>query len=224
MVSIEGLIVDLGEKQLGPIDLIIDPGSHVLLRGPSGSGKTSLLESIAGLRDVREGRISLGGFDVTHRRPADRHLGYAPQDAVLFESMTVEQNLEFPLKFRGIQKADRKERVHRIVELLHIDELLHRKPYRLSGGERQRIALGRAVIYETDLLLLDEPFSALDEESREVMRAALSDIRQQTNCTILHASHDMQDVDSLADRVVNLHQGRILTSEASTSDGHSSNP
>jgi ABC-type sugar transport system ATPase subunit len=180
----------------------MDKGSHVALMGRTGAGKTSVLEAIAGLRRVVGGAIRLGGRDVTRLRPADRGVGYVPQDLALFSTMTVRQHLSFGPELRGWDSQTIAARVSELADLLRIAPLLDRRPAGLSGGEAQRTALGRALAAAPDILLLDEPLSALDDDTRGEMYDLLSDVRRRTGVTTLHVTHSTDEARRLADEIV----------------------
>lgn len=210
MIEIKNLVVDVGKQKIGPISLCVETGSHAVLEGPTGGGKTTLVEAIAGIRDIESGEILLGGVDVTHRRPADRWVGYVPQDGVLFRTMSVEQNLAFGLVVRKTtvarrtHKIDFQARVEEMASLLNISHLLKRSTDKLSGGETQRVALGRALILQPDVLLMDEPFSAVDRETRRQLESVLADFHQQHQTTILHVSHSYSPETLTADVILSM--------------------
>ncbi|PQO45949.1 ATP-binding cassette domain-containing protein [Blastopirellula marina] len=210
MIQLHEVEIQAGEMRVGPIDLRIEQPAYVIVCGPTGSGKTTLVETLAGLRKQRRGQIVLGGVDVTRMRPADRDIGYVPQDSVLFESMTIRQNLAFGLNARGVGRGDQQRIVEFLAHRLEIERLLHRKPYGLSGGERKRVAIGRAIATAPDFLLLDEPFSALDPPTRHSMRQLILDLQLETNCTVVQVSHHEEDINALADVVVRMQAGKIL--------------
>ena len=168
--------------------------------GTTGRGKTTLLESICGLRRVEEGQILIHGRDVTRWSPADREIGYVPQDLALFPTLTVQQHLEFALRLRKQSAAIISERTKELSEVLGIEYLLKRSIVGLSGGESQRVALGRALSFRPSVLLLDEPLSALDESTRHEMHDLLRRVKQSTGVTTLHVTHSSAESESLADR------------------------
>ena len=180
-----------------------------MLMGETGSGKTTLLEAVAGLKPILDGRILLGDRDVTHLKPAERDIGYVPQDGALFSTMSVEQQLGFALAIRRFSRAQIKRRVEELAELLHIQHLLNRSIHGLSGGERQRVALGRALSFRPATLLLDEPLSALDDATRERMYVLLKDIQEQTGVTTLHVTHSLDEAASLADCLFRIEGGKV---------------
>jgi ABC-type sugar transport system ATPase subunit len=197
------------------VSLSLEVGEYAVLMGRTGCGKTSLLEAICGLRPVRGGRILCHGVDVTHWDPADRQVGYVPQDLALFPTLSVREHLEFALRVRRMPAAQRQARVSEMAELLGIAALLERGIQGLSGGEAQRVALGRALAFQPAVLLLDEPLSALDEGTRGDMYALLRRLRERTGVTTLHVTHNRDEAEALADRLFVLEDGRL--NEASLS-------
>jgi ABC-type sugar transport system ATPase subunit len=177
--------------------------------GKTGSGKTTILESVIGLRSVSRGQISLCGRDVTNLKPAVRGVGYVPQDGALFSTMTVRDQIALALVIRKVPRVSIERRVNELSELLGISHLLHRKPFGLSGGERQRVALGRALSFQPRVLCLDEPLSALDQETRSQICTLLDNVRKHTNVTTLHVTHSIEEARVLADCVFRIEEGRI---------------
>ena len=180
-----------------------------MLMGGTGQGKTTILEAICGLKQVLGGGVHLMGRDVTRLKPAERGIGYVPQDRALFQTMTVREHLAFALEVRRWNRADIGERVRELAELLGLQPLLDRKPPGLSGGEAQRVALGRALAFRPGVLCLDEPLSALDDDTREEMCALLESVRERTGVTTLHVTHHGGEAGRLADEVLVLKDGRI---------------
>lgn len=204
MITLESVSVDAGQFSLRGIELSIDAGQWVALMGRTGCGKTTLLESICGLRRVSSGKIFVAGVDVTYAPPSDRQVGYVPQDLALFPTMTVEEQLQFSLRLRGISPAARKDRALELAEQLGITHLLNRKPLGLSGGEAQRVALGRALAFRPRVLLLDEPLSALDDSTRESLLDLLGQLRDTRSVSVLHVTHNRIEAERLGDRVIQL--------------------
>lgn len=204
MITLESVSVDAGQFSLRGIELSIDAGQWVALMGRTGCGKTTLLESICGLRRVSSGKIFVAGVDVTYAPPSDRQVGYVPQDLALFPTMTVEEQLQFSLRLRGISPAARKDRSLELAEQLSITHLLNRKPLGLSGGEAQRVALGRALAFRPRVLLLDEPLSALDDSTRESLLDLLGQLRDTRSVSVLHVTHNRIEAERLGDRVIQL--------------------
>jgi ABC-type sugar transport system ATPase subunit len=186
--------------------------------GRTGCGKTTLLEAIAGLKPVRSGSIRIGNVDVTDERPAARGIGYVPQDCALFSSMTVREHLAFALEIRRIPESRIEQRVDEVAEWLGIGHLLTRHPFGLSGGERQRVAIGRALSFHPEILLMDEPLSGLDEETRGEMYELLHKVRTDSGVTVLHVTHHPDDATELADVLYHLRDG-ALREEAPGTDG-----
>jgi ABC-type sugar transport system ATPase subunit len=178
--------------------------------GKTGSGKTTILEAIAGLRPIRGGTILLDGRDVTREAPGARGVGYVPQDAALFPTMTVHQHLAFALVIRKVALQDINRRVGELAEWLGIAHLLERKPLGLSGGEAQRVALGRALSFRPRVLLLDEPLSSLDEDTRDQLVQLLDRLRQGRDVTVLHITHSRREAERLGDVRLRLEEGRII--------------
>jgi molybdate/tungstate transport system ATP-binding protein len=211
MIRLDNVSVNAGQFQLANIDLEIPTGHYAVLMGRTGSGKTTLLETICGLRTVIAGRILLMNQDVTTSKPGQRGIGYVPQDPTLFCTMTVREHLAFAPAIRGWNRGDLTERVNELSELLDIRHLLDRKPPGLSGGEAQRVSLGRALAGRPRILCLDEPLSALDDDTRAEMQQLLRSVRERSAVTTLHVTHQASEARSLADLVFALRQGRIET-------------
>lgn len=177
--------------------------------GKTGSGKTTLLESIAGLKPVKAGSIVLNGCEVAHRKPAERNLGYVPQDGALFTTMSVRDHLAFALIIRRTPRQEIQRRVAELAQWLEIEHLLDRSTRRLSGGEKQRVAIGRALSFRPATLLLDEPLSALDDRTRTQMYGVLERVQSLTGVTTLHVTHNLADAARLADRLFRLEEGQV---------------
>lgn len=211
MIEVENLTVRQGAFALERISFAVPGGEYAVLMGKSGSGKTTTLEALAGLRPVAGGVIRFAGRDVTQLPPAMRNLGYVPQDGVLFDTMTVRDNLGFALEIRG---ANPTTRVAEIAEQLELTHLLDRHPHGLSGGEKQRVALGRALAFRPLVLLLDEPLGALDEDTRDHLIGLLNRLRHTRTVAVLHVTHNRSEADRLADRVFQLKDGSLATISA----------
>jgi ABC-type sugar transport system ATPase subunit len=177
--------------------------------GKTGSGKTTLLEAISGLTAITAGSITLLGRDVTHLEPAARGVGYVPQDLALFPTLSVRDHLAFSLDVRRRPAAEIDKRVAELAELLGIGHLLDRRPAGLSGGEAQRVALGRALAFHPQVLLLDEPLSALDDDTRADMVSLLRSVQRLTGVTTLHVTHSLGEAKKLADRLLVLKNGCV---------------
>jgi ABC-type sugar transport system ATPase subunit len=209
MIEVQQLRVATGPTAIGPFDFKVTEGSYTAVMGRTGAGKTSILEALAGLRTVVSGRVLLGGEDVTGRKPATRGVGYVPQDLALFSTMTVRENLAFGPHVLGWPQQAIRSRVQELAAMLGITHLLERKPAGLSGGEAQRSALGRALAAAPRILLLDEPLSALDDETRQEMYVLLKSIRELTGVTTLHVTHNLAEAHTLADEVLLLEGNQI---------------
>ena len=210
MIRIDGLQFTVGDFALRDVTLHVRRGEYFVLLGKPGSGKTLLLECVAGLRRIAGGSISIDTRRVDRAEPAQRGVGYVPQDYALFSMRTVRENIEFGLRARRVAGAERQSRVTEVAEMLGIKYLLDRTTHGLSGGERQRVALARALAAWPKILLLDEPVSALDEETRDGILAELRRVQDATRTTTLHVCHDLDEMRSVADRVAILRHGRIV--------------
>lgn len=209
MIEIRNLSIQVGTFSLSDLSFQVPQGSFSVLMGKTGSGKTTLLESICGLRSVVSGAILLDNQNVTVLKPAQRGIGLVPQDGSLFPRMTVADHLEFSLEVRRWPHRDRKARVEELTELLQLDSLLARYPYNLSGGERQRVALGRALAFRPKILCLDEPLSALDDDTRDEMIEFLKRVQKETGVTALHVTHNRREANELADIRLRLAEGEV---------------
>jgi len=184
-------------------------GQFTVLLGPSGCGKSTTLRLIAGLESVTAGHIVIGGQDVTAAPPAKRDLSMVFQSYALFPHLTVAENITFGLRVRRVAKAEREERLRRTAGLLGLSELLARRPSQLSGGQQQRVALGRAIIAEKPVCLMDEPLSNLDAKLRHEMRLEIRALQRKLGISMVYVTHDQAEAMSMADRVVLLREGRI---------------
>jgi ABC-type Fe3+/spermidine/putrescine transport system ATPase subunit len=209
MIQIEDLHIHLGEFHLRNISLQINEGEYFVLLGPTGAGKSVLLECIAGIYAPDSGSICINGRDVTRFYPEERNAGYVPQDYALFPNMTVQQNIGYGLKARKRSASDIHEKVAGMMEQLGVTHLQDRSPLFLSGGEKQRVALGRALITQPGILLLDEPLSALDENLRSQLAGELRRIQQNWNRAFLHVCHSFEEASFVADRIAIMRQGTI---------------
>lgn len=198
-----------GAFALRDICCTIPSGSYAVLMGKTGCGKTSLLEAVCGLRGIAGGAIKIAGQDVTSWSPADRGIGYVPQDLALFPTMTVAEHLQFALRIRGWSRAAIAQRVEQLASELGIEHLLKRSVRRLSGGEAQRTALGRALSFQPAVLLLDEPLSALDDDTRREISELLTVIKH-SGVTTLHVTHNQAEAQLLADLRLQLQEGQML--------------
>ncbi|MEZ0167883.1 ABC transporter ATP-binding protein [Microvirga sp. TS319] len=191
------------------IDLDIGDGEFTVLVGPSGCGKSTLLRMIAGLEEVSEGEIEIGGEVVNEMRPRDRDVAMVFQDYALYPHMTVEQNIGFGLKARKLPPAEIAERVRSTAKMLGIVQFLDRLPRHLSGGQRQRVAIGRAIVRNPRIFLFDEPLSNLDAQLRDEMRGEIKRLHQEISTTMIYVTHDQIEAMTLADRIVLMRDGVI---------------
>ena len=207
MIRVERLACAAGKFKLGEITLAIAPGEYFALLGPTGCGKTMLLECICGLRNIHQGQIVADGKDITGESPERRGFGYVPQDYVLFPFLTVSENILFPLRVQRKLDADARAHCSALVDILRIGPLLDRKPRHLSGGERQRCALARALVTKPRLLLLDEPYAAVDMGLRKRLWAEMKSIHSRFQTTVLHVTHDLDEALTLSQRAAVLVNG-----------------
>ncbi|MDP9055805.1 MAG: sulfate ABC transporter ATP-binding protein, partial [Pseudomonadota bacterium] len=218
MINLTNITKRFGQyPALHGIDLAIQPGEFIALLGPSGSGKTTLLRIIAGLEFQDSGEVRLDGVDVSTLKVADRSVGFVFQHYALFRHMSVADNVAFGLTVRRHKRQakslksrrDIRARADELLRLVQLDGMGRRYPAQLSGGQRQRVALARALAVEPKLLLLDEPFGALDAQVRKDLRRALRDLHQQMGLTSVFVTHDQEEALELADRVVVMNAGKI---------------
>jgi len=208
--SLHGVVVHLGGAEiLHGVSLECAAGEFVTLLGPSGSGKTTILNVIAGLVDLSQGRVSFDGDRIDDRPAHDRDIGIVFQSYALFPHMTVEDNIGFPLLARKVPGSQRRQRVAEMLELVRLQGLQKRKVTSLSGGQQQRVALARALAAHPRLLLLDEPMAALDKNLRETMQIELKRIQRETGITTIAVTHDQTEAMTMSDRVAIVHEGLI---------------
>lgn len=194
---------------LHDISLTIAKGSFVVLLGPSGSGKTTLLNILGGFLEPTSGKVLIDGQDVTHLPPAKRPTATVFQDYALFPHMSVEQNVAFGLRMRGVAHHEKWQRVGQALELVGLGNFGGRRIHQLSGGQRQRVALARSIVVEPAVLLLDEPLGALDLNLRRQMQDELTDLQKRLGMTFVHVTHDQDEAMSIANMIVVMNQGRI---------------
>ncbi len=191
------------------VDLAVAEGEFFTLLGPSGSGKTTLLRLIAGFERPDQGRIELGGQDVTSLPPYLRDTNTVFQDYALFPHMSVAENIGYGLRVKGVARGSRGERVDRALRMVRLEGLGHRRPNQLSGGQRQRVALARAIVNEPEVLLLDEPLGALDLKLRQEMQLELKRIQKEVGITFVYVTHDQEEALTMSDRMAVMTLGRI---------------
>jgi multiple sugar transport system ATP-binding protein len=203
-------VYSAGVPALDAIDLAIEAGERVVVLGPSGSGKTTLLRLIAGLETADTGSVAIGGRNMDRVPPHHRDVAMVFQNPALYPHLNVFDNIAFGLAAWGVPRGRRRQRVSAIAELLGLDRLLSRRPADLSGGERQRVAIGRAVVRNPSVLLLDEPFSSLDLPLRTALRDDVIDIHRKFGSTLVHVTHDQSEALSMGQRIAVLDQGRLM--------------
>jgi ABC-type sugar transport system ATPase subunit len=209
-LSLQGIHKRFGAVQtLHGIDLEIEAGEFVVFVGPSGCGKSTLLRLIAGLESISEGRLWLGGRDLTHATPSERQVAMVFQSYALYPHMTVAQNLSFGMRMRGVPPQTIAAKLERAVQILQLQPYLARRPAELSGGQAQRVAIGRALVQEPSLFLFDEPLSNLDAELRQRMRLEIAALHRTVGTTMIYVTHDQVEAMTLAQRIVVLRAGRI---------------
>ncbi len=210
LLTINNLTVKAGSFELAEVAFSLKSSDYLVILGPTGCGKTVLLETIAGLRQAEKGSIMLEGVDIIHVPAERRGIGFVYQDSLLYPFLTVRENILFAARARGLHKC--KAILHRLTELAEatgIAHLLNRRPDFLSGGERQRVALARAVLTRPRLLLLDEPLSALDPQTRLAMQELLRTINRRERLAIIHVTHNFIEAMQLGSRLVVMSPGRI---------------
>ena len=209
-VSLHKVVKRYGEHvAVHGIDIEIPDGQFVALVGPSGCGKTTTLRMIAGLEQITEGEILIGGRVINHVAPKNRDIAMVFQSYALYPHMTVFQNMSFALRLRGMSRAEIRQSVEKAAEILHISDLLGRRPKQLSGGQRQRVAMGRAIVRNPKVFLFDEPLSNLDAKLRVQLRTEIKRVHQQVKTTTIYVTHDQIEAMTLADLVVVMNRGRI---------------
>lgn len=208
-------LVDI-EKRYGAFlalpkqSMTIDEGEFLVLLGPSGCGKTTTMRMIAGLEEITSGDILIGGERVNDKPPKDRDIAMVFQNYGLYPHMTVEQNIAYPLKLRGVDRKERDRRVRETAAKVELDALLKRRPAELSGGQRQRVALARAIVRTPKIFLMDEPLSNLDAKLRVTMRAELKHLHHELGVTTVYVTHDQMEAMTLANRVAVMREGRVV--------------
>ena len=190
-------------------NLDVEKGEFVSFLGPSGCGKTTTLRMVAGFETPTNGTITLDGEDLTYKSPNQRNMGMIFQSYALFPNMTVAQNIGFGLRVRKLGKAEIEERVKEMVSLVNLEKHVHKYPYQLSGGQQQRVSLARALAIRPNVLLLDEPLSALDAKIRVSLRAQIREIQKRLGITAIFVTHDQEEALSISDRIVVMYDGNV---------------
>jgi multiple sugar transport system ATP-binding protein len=198
-----------GTTAVSELDLVLADGELLVLVGPSGCGKTTALRMVAGLEHITAGTISIGGRVVNDLNESERDIAMVFQNYALYPHMSVRDNIAFPLKLARLRRAAREERVTRVAGILGLTNLLDQKPAQLSGGQRQRVAMGRAIVREPQLFLMDEPLSNLDAKLRVQMRADILELQRRLGTTTMYVTHDQAEAMTLGDRVAVLRDGRL---------------
>lgn len=210
MVQITGLRKDYGAvTALRDTDLTIPAGEFLTLLGPSGSGKTTLLNLIAGMAAPSRGQIIINGRDVTDLPAEKRGIGMVFQNYALMPHMTVFENIAFPLQIRKVSKAEIRRRVATVLEIVNLPQVANRKPKELSGGQQQRVSIARCIVYEPDLILMDEPLGALDKKLRQQIQIEIRRIHRELNVTLLYVTHDQEEALNMSDRIMLMNGGAV---------------
>jgi molybdate transport system ATP-binding protein len=208
-LTVRDLHIALGEFRLNSVSMDLEQGDYACIIGPTGAGKTILLECLIGFYRPDRGRLVLEGRDITGLAPEKREIGIVYQDYALLPHMTVFQNIDYGLRKKETDKSVREQVIQEMTETLRIDHLLEREPTTLSGGEQQRVALARSLVVRPKLLLMDEPFSALDPGTRRSMRRMMREVIGRYGTTVIHITHDLDDAWSLADKVAFFRDGEL---------------
>jgi putative spermidine/putrescine transport system ATP-binding protein len=191
------------------LNLSIGKGEFLTMLGPSGSGKTTCLMMLAGFETATHGEIRLNNRPINQVPPHKRGIGMVFQNYALFPHMTVGENLSFPLEVRGIAKAEREDRVRRALDMVQMGRFINRRPAQLSGGQQQRIALARALVFDPELVLMDEPLGALDKQLREHMQFEIKHLHEELGITVVYVTHDQGEALTMSDRIAVFNDGRI---------------
>ena len=218
MIRLDDISVRVGGFAIDGVTLEVPAGRYGVLMGRTGCGKTTLLESVIGLKAVIRGSIVLDDIEVTHLKPSLRNVGYVPQDLALFSTMTVRDHLALALRVRKASRKVIEERVAELSATLGIEDLLDRYPEGLSGGESQRVALGRALSARQRVLCLDEPLSALDDETHDEICGLLKRVQREMGVTVLHVTHRKSEAERLADRLFRFADGKVSAADAAVGE------
>ncbi len=208
-LKLDNLSLTAGEFTINALNLELYTGEYFVLMGPTGSGKSLLLKAICGLHKLDHGTISIAGNEVTYLHPGRRKIGYVPQVPTLFPNMNVKANIRFPLDVTGVKRVDGERRVNAIAEMLGITKLLARDTSHLSGGECQKVTLARALATTPDILIFDEPVSAVDEATRHEICTELVRIQKELNILTIHVCHSIEEAKIVSDRIGIILNGEI---------------
>ncbi len=209
MIRLDRISCEWPEFVIRDLSLEVEAGEYMVVMGPTGAGKTLLLELLLGIHRLDAGRIWIDGTDVTDLPPERRGIGMVYQDYAVFPHLDVRRNIAFGLRYSGLSRIERQRRLQETASLLGIEHLLHRYPGNLSGGEQQRVALGRALVIQPRVLLLDEPLSALDRATAERLRGELRALHEAQGLTVLHVTHDLAEAREMGSRIALVHEGAV---------------
>jgi molybdopterin-binding protein len=212
MLRVENLEYRAGNFHFGPLNLGFDGNEYFVLLGPTGSGKSMFLGLICGLTTPLKGSVYFNNLDITKKPPEKRNFGFVTQQSLLFPHLNVFENIAFSMRLRKFKKKDIKKRVDEVSELTGIRHLLYRNVQNLSGGEAQRVAIARAIAVKPDMLIFDEPMSALDKFTRKIMQSELKKLQRELNIPVIHVTHDFEEAVALAHRISIIHEGKIVQS------------
>ena len=211
IVKVESLLKKFGNKVvLNSVSFDIKQGEFFSILGPSGCGKTTLLRCLIGIERPESGSILKNGIDITNANPKDRGMGIVFQNYALFPNMTVYQNIAYALKARKMAKEEIDKKVRQIIDDVGLSGHINKKPRQLSGGQQQRVAIARTLVLRPDLVLFDEPMSALDSDIRMQLRALIKQVQQKRDISMVYITHDQEEAFSLSDRIMVMNNGNIL--------------
>jgi molybdate transport system ATP-binding protein/molybdate/tungstate transport system ATP-binding protein len=210
MIEIIDLNKTLGDFKLSNINLRIEDNEYFVILGPTGTGKTVILETLAGMYKPDTGMILFDGEDTVDLYPEQRNIGFVYQDYMLFPHLNVRENILFGMKLRKVPREDMEKKLGQILKMLNIDHLEKRYPATLSGGEQQRVSIARILVLSPDIMLLDEPFSALDPRTKQEFQTELKKLHKEFKTTTIHITHDFNEAFALADRICVMNKGEIV--------------
>lgn len=210
MIRLSNVYKRIGDFNIANVNLNIDANEYFVILGPTGAGKTIILEIISGMYKPDQGEVWINGQNMSSEAPEQRNIGFVYQDYMLFPHLNVLENISFALKIKKVPPRIIKQKIEKTTVMLDIGDLMQRNPATLSGGEQQRVALARALVTEPEVLLLDEPLSALDPRSKETFQQELKTIHEQVKTTTIHITHDFNEAFILADRIRIMHDGELV--------------